>query len=55
MTVITGGRYYRAFVDDVPDREVSDAMRKYAIAQAPKPSPLAAEKRHSKARKRAER
>jgi hypothetical protein len=47
-SVITGGRYYRAG-EEVPDRVISDAMRRYAVADieekhepapsAPKPQP----------------
>ena len=63
VNVITGGRYYKAFEDDVPNDPLSDSMRKFAIADppfaraddavapTPKPSPLASSKRATKARK----
>ncbi len=59
VNVITGGRYYRAFEDDVPINQLSDTMRKFAIADppvdaavpTPKPSPLASSEPPGKARK----
>ena len=44
VNVITGGRYYKAFEDDVPNDQLSDSMRKFAIpadppVAPPKPSP----------------
>jgi hypothetical protein len=44
VNVITAGRYYRSG-EEVPDQEVSDAMRKYVVRDddgVPKPSPLPA-------------
>jgi hypothetical protein len=35
VNVITGGRYYKAFEDDVPNDQLSDTMRKFAIADPP--------------------
>jgi hypothetical protein len=32
VNVITGGRYFRAFGDDVPDSEVPVNLRKYAVS-----------------------
>jgi hypothetical protein len=46
VNVITAGRYYRSG-EEVPDQEVSDAMRKYVVRDddgVPKPSPLASSK-----------